>query len=231
MRFRVILGFAALAAALSPGAANHSYDLGQRWGPYRPNLYFGVRPQVPKTLLAGLMWAEGGERMLDTLRDTCEQDDGMEGYGWPIYDTRVGGRQEIHDARLGFDLTTEFVKTPDGDNWAVRVKGVPRSGSAPRIALVFHFAMEEMGVDETAKSLKCQVDGTGQPSKGICKGADPSLGDFTIELLPDQGNSVVEHVAVMDTLVPEDQIWQAKGKEHWPFMERNRLPTLQSRQD
>jgi Glycosyl hydrolase family 63 N-terminal domain len=28
------------------------------WGPYRPNLYFGVRPRIPKSLLAGLMWAK-----------------------------------------------------------------------------------------------------------------------------------------------------------------------------
>lgn len=27
------------------------------WGPYRPNLYFGVRPRVPNSLLAGLMWS------------------------------------------------------------------------------------------------------------------------------------------------------------------------------
>jgi mannosyl-oligosaccharide glucosidase len=28
------------------------------WGPYRPNLYFGVRPRIPKSLLAGLLWAK-----------------------------------------------------------------------------------------------------------------------------------------------------------------------------
>ena len=28
------------------------------WGPYRPNLYFGVRPRVPKSLLTGLLWAK-----------------------------------------------------------------------------------------------------------------------------------------------------------------------------
>ncbi|KAL8339038.1 hypothetical protein RB598_007382 [Gaeumannomyces tritici] len=213
MKFRIALAFAALAAGASSAAtADHSYDAGQRWGPYRPNLYFGVRPQVPKTLLAGLMWAEGGARMLDTLRDTCEQDDGMEGYGWPLYDTRVGGRQEMHDARLGVDLATEFVKTPDGDNWAVRVSGAARGGGVPpQIALVFHFTMEEMGVDETVKSLKCRVDGAGEAGEASCRGTDQSLGDFTIELLPDQGNTVVEEVSVMDTLVPEDQIWQAKA--------------------
>lgn len=28
------------------------------WGPYRPNVYFGVRPRIPKSLQAGLMWAK-----------------------------------------------------------------------------------------------------------------------------------------------------------------------------
>ena len=28
------------------------------WGPYRPNLYFGVRPRIPQSLKAGLLWAK-----------------------------------------------------------------------------------------------------------------------------------------------------------------------------
>lgn len=27
------------------------------WGPYKPNLYFGVHPRIPKSVTAGLMWA------------------------------------------------------------------------------------------------------------------------------------------------------------------------------
>jgi hypothetical protein len=27
------------------------------WGPYRPNLYFGVRPRLPHSLMTGLLWA------------------------------------------------------------------------------------------------------------------------------------------------------------------------------
>lgn len=27
-----------------------------RWGTFRPNLYFGLRPQVPRSLMTGLMW-------------------------------------------------------------------------------------------------------------------------------------------------------------------------------
>jgi mannosyl-oligosaccharide glucosidase len=26
------------------------------WGPYRPNLYFGVRPRIAKSLMGGLLW-------------------------------------------------------------------------------------------------------------------------------------------------------------------------------
>lgn len=28
------------------------------WGPYKPNLYFGVRPRVPHGLWTGLMWSK-----------------------------------------------------------------------------------------------------------------------------------------------------------------------------
>lgn len=28
------------------------------WGPYRPNLYFGIRPRLPKSIMTGLMWAK-----------------------------------------------------------------------------------------------------------------------------------------------------------------------------
>lgn len=28
------------------------------WGPYRPNLYMGIRPRMPDSLIAGLMWGK-----------------------------------------------------------------------------------------------------------------------------------------------------------------------------
>ena len=31
------------------------------WGPYRPNLYFGLRPRVPDSLLIGLMWSNADD--------------------------------------------------------------------------------------------------------------------------------------------------------------------------
>lgn len=52
-----------LAAVLSASAiVNASADVDPEsdsslfWGTYRPNLYFGLRPRVPNTLMTGLMW-------------------------------------------------------------------------------------------------------------------------------------------------------------------------------
>lgn len=45
------------SAAASDADARLSNDT-LFWGPYKPNLYFGVRPRLPKSLTTGLMWAK-----------------------------------------------------------------------------------------------------------------------------------------------------------------------------
>lgn len=54
---------ALVAAVLSAGLLTHASPDGNAesdsslfWGTYRPNLYFGLRPRVPNTLMTGLMW-------------------------------------------------------------------------------------------------------------------------------------------------------------------------------
>jgi mannosyl-oligosaccharide glucosidase len=57
----------AVLAILTPsyvvaeGLSSHNASL--LWGPYRPNLYLGIRPRVPESLLMGLMWGklDGGD--------------------------------------------------------------------------------------------------------------------------------------------------------------------------
>ena len=41
------------AAIEDPSATNASL----LWGPFRPNLYMGIRPRLPGSLLMGLMWS------------------------------------------------------------------------------------------------------------------------------------------------------------------------------
>ncbi|KAI3330905.1 glycoside hydrolase family 63 protein [Ustulina deusta] len=186
------------------------------WGPYRPNLYFGLRPQIPETLLVGLMWADGDSlgNMLQTLRDTCEQDDGMEGYGWITYDTRHGGIQAIHDSSLHIDLTTEFFKAPRGDSWGARIAGTPQKGAPANLktALVFHVAHEQ-AQSGTGRNLSCErktLDGTGA-SPVQCYGYSLELGTFEFHIEGDPKNHVFEGISAKSQFVSEDKIWQAKS--------------------
>ncbi|RAL63629.1 hypothetical protein DID88_003673 [Monilinia fructigena] len=44
------------------------------WGAYKPNLYFGVRPRIPKSFTGGLMWAKVDNfvDVQNNFRHTCE---------------------------------------------------------------------------------------------------------------------------------------------------------------
>lgn len=43
-----------LVPAVLAHPSNESQEL--FWGTYRPNLYFGLRPRVPQSLMTGFMW-------------------------------------------------------------------------------------------------------------------------------------------------------------------------------
>ncbi|KAK1831601.1 glycoside hydrolase [Podospora conica] len=209
----------------------------QTWGPYRPNLYFGVRPQVPETLLMGLMWASGDsrEQMLSSefhvrphqphplltqcagIRDTCEQNDGMQGYGWTFYDTRTGGSQAVHDKQLHLDLTTDFLKSEDGRSWSVAITGTPNH-DAPDVktSVILHVAVEKADSDGP-KSLACESlshseSKTRSGPLAACQGEIAALGGmFEFQVLGDAKNNLVHDTAVNSLNVSEDRIWQAKS--------------------
>ncbi|KAI0159040.1 glycoside hydrolase family 63 protein [Pestalotiopsis sp. NC0098] len=191
-------------------------SVGSEQGPYRPNLYFGVRPRIPETLLMGLMWSNGNSRneLISNLRDTCEQDDGMEGYGWTQYDTRVGGSQTIHDSNLQIDLTTKFFKTSDGLSWGVRVFGAPRPGAPAdlKTALIWHVAVEKAESLTDQRNLKCS-SAEGAMAGTSCTGTVPRLGSFELQLRKagDAESKGFEDSAIRSVTVPEEKIWKAKS--------------------
>lgn len=61
---QLVAAVAALAAGTSAtgDASVLTGEIGRQnnqslfWGPYKPNLYFGVRPRLPESLWTGLMW-------------------------------------------------------------------------------------------------------------------------------------------------------------------------------
>ena len=69
------------------------------------------------------------------LRHTCEQDEGMAGYGWTTYDTRKGGVHVVNDTGNKVDLVTYFTKLSDDASdvsWGLRVKVFPRNDAIAR---------------------------------------------------------------------------------------------------
>lgn len=143
----LLLLFALAAVAASKPVEESDQSL--LWGTYRPNLYFGIRPRLPQSLVTGLMWfsttnyqsVQSASTILARGRDTriliitfqesrhaCEQDDKLDSYTWTQYDPREGGVQEIKDSQNNVKITTEFLKVPGGKNggsWAARIKGEP----------------------------------------------------------------------------------------------------------
>ncbi|KAF2084351.1 glycoside hydrolase family 63 protein [Saccharata proteae CBS 121410] len=216
---------------LSPASAAELSDVQKAsndsllWGPYRPNLYFGVRPRLPKSFGLSLMWSkvEDYVSVQHNFRHTCEQHSGMAGYGWDEYDARTGGRQTIHDAGNQLDLTTEFVKVPGGPhggNWAVRVRGVPRE-DAPKdlkTTVVLAATLEGLGSLNVVGGAE---DGLGFEEDVRFEGQSGDLGEFAVEVTKGKGDhpekshplyaeKPLDRTMVKSFQVPDEVIWQSK---------------------
>lgn len=54
----------AVGTAAAEGESILTAEIGRQnnqslfWGPYKPNVYFGVRPRTPEGLWTGLMWSK-----------------------------------------------------------------------------------------------------------------------------------------------------------------------------
>ncbi|KAH9998556.1 glycoside hydrolase family 63 protein [Xylariaceae sp. FL0662B] len=196
------------------------------WGPYRPNLYFGVRPRIPHSLMTGLLWAKVDNYVdvQNSFRYTCEQNEGMDGYGWDEYDTRKGGIQSIHDAGNKLDMSTTFVKVPGGGHggsWAARIKGEPRDDafSDLKTTVMFYVASEALG-----DTLEVADDGdeNGFPGDVTLTGSSEALGDFKLVVTAGKGDHPtsnhdisnrreLEKTTVRSLMLPGEHLWQAKS--------------------
>ncbi|KAL2433388.1 putative mannosyl-oligosaccharide glucosidase [Exophiala dermatitidis] len=194
------------------------------WGPYRPNLYFGVRPRLPNSLLTGLLWAntDNYATAQHNFRHTCEQHEGMAGYGWEEYDARNGGREVIHDTGNKIDLTIDFVKVPGGQHggsWAARVKGALREDAPPNLitTLIFYAGMEGLG------ELGFSSDEPDDQGRVTLHGQTADLGEFDITFKDATENTVpykihpswdakpLDRTLMCSLPIPAEAIWQAKN--------------------
>lgn len=223
---------ASQALAQQPEVFSKASNESLLWGPYKSNLYFGVRPRIPKSLTTSLMWArvEDFTSVQNNVRHTCEQHEGMAGYGWDAYDPRTGGVQTIHDKGNGLDLETSFVTISDGA-WAARVKGTPRedaeqmAGSQEgldkmKTAVWFNLGLEGLGSLEVADAEEAEE--LGYEGDVVFNGQTNELGEFTVTITEPESNShpaaihpagqskPLDRTLVHSLQAPVEAIWQAK---------------------
>ncbi|KAI1876626.1 hypothetical protein JX265_004152 [Neoarthrinium moseri] len=195
------------------------------WGPYRPNLYFGIRPRIPKSIMTALMWGkvDNYNDVQSSFRYTCEQNEGMAGYGWEEYDTRKGGVQTIHDTQNNIDITTSFVKIPGGGHggsWAARIKGEPRADAPEGLksTMVLYLSSEprwdEVDVvndgDETGFDGDVTLTGTSQALGDWKIVVTKGTGDHPLSNHPVSNKRDLDKTTVQSLTVPEEHLWRAR---------------------
>ena len=228
---------AVLAAAEESSVFSKASNESLLWGAYRPNVYFGVRPRIPKSILTGLLWGrvEDFSSIQNDVRFTCEQHSGMAGYGWDAYDPRTGGVQTVHDKDNGIDLETSFVKFDNGKGgWGARIKGIPREDAQPKegstggpetlkTAVWFTVSAEGLGGSITALGSDGASE-SGYEGDVILEGDVGQLGEFRLAITeptpqnhplhnhPSSQSKPLDHTFVHSTQVPEEALWQSKGE-------------------
>jgi mannosyl-oligosaccharide glucosidase len=161
---------------------------------------------------------------LADIRYTCEQNEGMKGYGWDEYDPRRGGVQSIHDTGNGIDITTSFVKVPGGahgGNWAVRIKGTLHEDSPRDQKTIVVWYTTQEGEDSVLEAEPSDEE-FGYDGEVTLKGQSPALGSY--KLVVTQGKGVTpksDHdlstirgpgqTVVQSLTYPEEYLWQGKG--------------------
>ncbi len=157
------------------------------------------------------------------IRYTCEQNEGMKGYGWDEFDTRTGGVQSIHDIENGIDLTTSFVKIPGGahgGSWAARIKGSLNDDAPKDRKTIVMLYLTQEGEGELAAAASDSEFGYAEDDVEL-SGSSGVLGNYKLVVTKGEGLQPTSDHALSDLRGPgqtvvrsltyhDDVLWQAK---------------------
>jgi mannosyl-oligosaccharide glucosidase len=156
---------------------------------------------------------------LAELRHNVDMSEGMARYGWTAYDTREGGRQIIEDVGNQINITTEFIKSYEGQsaaNWGLRIRGIPRDDAPAdlKTSVIFYVGMEAMQACTDCKLEARQQLGAGDDTSVHAVNIEvvhPELGAAGIHIstsISEDGRN--EGTVVKSLNVTDDKLWQAK---------------------
>ncbi|XP_074600766.1 mannosyl-oligosaccharide glucosidase [Brevipalpus obovatus] len=132
-----------------------------RWGTFRSGHYFGIKKNVPSSVVAGLMWFKNTiEGNTVPIRHWCNQFDNLPSYSWTKHDFDTFGVQEIVDKN--FTLTSSLLFLDHG--WMSKISLRPNKSSSTGdvlekpVSLIFYLAREsdsdEIFLVSSRKSLQ-----------------------------------------------------------------------------
>lgn len=186
------------------------------WGPYRPNVYMGIRPRLPKSLISGLMWYRSDDLLgIQSIRHDVTNNDEVKKFSWTSFDPRVGGRQVIIDDKNHVNLTLDFVKSTDGSSWDLTVSGAQPPGGV--LTLPLYFSLQSEGSLELEGGLSPE----GVKSDLTLRGKSKELGSFKIDVTEGTGLHPKSDHELADTFpssftrytglkIPEEHSWQGQ---------------------
>ncbi|PWN54015.1 glycoside hydrolase [Violaceomyces palustris] len=189
--------------------ARNQADSSLLWGTYRPQIYFGMRPRLPESILMGLMWFGVQDyRGYAKPRHECSDQDRLEGYSWKYHDGRTFGIQEIRDVENNYLLETSFLKTLPGKeellgqgtglkggSWGARISGTVLDPQIPAQLTTFWYTALESATGLLGLENEEEEDGIPHSESIKLAGSVSGLGDFEIRIeepLSESGNSNVE---------------------------------------
>lgn len=207
-------------------AVSHAANQSLTWGTYRPNLYLGIRPRQPNSLMSGVMWfGIDNYQSFARTRHSCEQSDELLGYGYTKHDGRDFASHYVKDQLNNIRLESEFLKVPGGEfggSWALRIRGErldPNLGA--RISLINYFGLDGLGTFQ----LENEEDEEGIDEAIHLSGSSTQLGEFNIRIHDNPANKPViafrnpqeledkpARAQYLGTQMPPGSIWRAKDR-------------------
>ncbi|CAD6565408.1 MAG: Processing alpha glucosidase I [Tremellales sp. Tagirdzhanova-0007] len=191
------------------------------WNTYRPQLYHGIRPRLPHSLMTGLMWFGLNDyNGNNEIRHTAEQSDGLTSYSYTQHDGRSFSIQDLVDGKNNVKLTVSWLKSEDGRDWSVRIEGDAIDPARPaRTSFIYHLGLEGLG----ELALLNEPDDDGIEGSITLRGSSPQLGNFRIRIVdhpsaiplqvminPEEFSHLVGKTAFFGWGIPTGEVWRIK---------------------